>query len=454
MQKSITMLPKRKRRLRGQTLLEVLIALALFSILAHALFTLVTTTYSVNTFNRSRITARQLAEEKIEIIRNMPYDEIGTVGGIPSGQIPQFETVNQNSLNYTINTTVVYIDDDFDMLTPNDLLPTDYKRASVELTWEGLESSRKTPIRLITDISPKGIEQTTGGGTLSILVVDSDLQPVNQADVTITSTGTTPLINLSIKTADNGRVLLPGAPPCNNACYSITISKDGYSSERTYSTAEVANPDKPNLSIIRGQLTEATFFIDKVGQMMITSYADNDGVFEILPNTTFTLIGQKTIGTDDDDNPVIKYQQTFTTGDDGKKTIPDLEWDKYQLIIDSGVGDISGVNPFEPIDLPPASEQNVDFSVGDDTQNSILVTFINASETPIASVSAKIFDDLEFEATASSGLTENPNFGQVFFDNLSRKIYNFQATASGYSVYSGTMDVYNYKQINVTMNPI
>ena len=82
------------------------------------------------------------------------------------------------------------------------------------------------------------------------------------------------------------------------------------------------------------------------------------------------------------------------------------------------------------------------------------MTFINASETPIASVSAKIFDDLEFEATASSGLTENPNFGQVFFDNLSRKIYNFQATASGYSVYSGTMDVYNYKQINVTMNPI
>src|SRR3972149_9573143 len=113
-------------RLRGQSLLEVLISLALFSILAHALFTLVTTTYSVNTFDKARIAARQLAEEKIEIIKNMPYDDIGTVGGIPSGNLPQYETVNANGLNYLVKTIVIYIDDDFDMLTPDDLLPTDY----------------------------------------------------------------------------------------------------------------------------------------------------------------------------------------------------------------------------------------------------------------------------------------------------------------------------------------
>ena len=441
-------------RLRGQSLLEVLISLALFSILAHALFTLVTTTYSVNTFDKARIAARQLAEEKIEIIKNMPYDDIGTVGGIPSGNLPQYETVNANGLNYLVKTIVIYIDDDFDMLTPDDLLPTDYKRVSIEISWGGLESSGKTPIRLITDISPRGIEQTTGGGTLSVLVVDSNLQPVNQADVTITSTGTTPLINISIKTSDNGRVILPGAPPCTNACYSITVSKDGYSSERTYSASEVANPDKPNLSILEGDLTESTFTIDLVGQMLITSYSGSGGSFAILPNAAFTIAGQKTIGTDDDDNPVLKYTDTFTTGSDGKLTVSDLEWDKYQITITSGVGDISGINPYQPIDLASNEIQNVDFLVSPDTQDSILVTFTNPQESPIASVSARIYDNLGYEATASSGISGDPNFGQVFFENLSKKIYSIQATVSGYLEFSGTLDVYNYKQEIILLNPI
>lgn len=454
MQKSIAMLPRRFKGVRGQSLLEVLIALALFGILAHALFTLVTTTYSINTFNRSRITARNLAEEKLEIIRNMAYNDIGTIGGIPPGDIPQYETVNLNGLNYTIKTIIIYIDDPFDMQAPNDLLPTDYKRASIEITWEGLESSGKNPVRLITDISPQGIEQTTGGGTLSIIVVDSNLQPINQAEVTITSTGTDPTINMSIKTADNGRVLLPGAPPCTNACYKIVVTKDKYSQEQTYSTSEVTNPDKPNLSVLEGDLTEVTFMIDKLGSMYITSYSEINGVFSVLPNTTFTLTGQKTIGTDDDDNPIIKYQQNFTMEGNGQITIDYLEWDKYQITISSSVGDISGVNPFQPITLDPEENQEVAFSVSPDTQNSILVTFINSSDSPIASVSARISDDLGFDASSSSGLSENPNFGQVFFQNLSRKFYNLRATVSGYADYSGTLDIYNYKQETVTLNPI
>ena len=448
------MLPIRLKKLRGQTLLEVLIALAIFSILAHALLTLVATTYSINTFNRSRIAARLLAQEKIEVIRNMAYNDIGTVGGIPPGNIPQYETVNLNGLNYIVKTTIIYIDDPFDMQTPQDLLPTDYKRVSIEITWEGLESSRKTPVRLITDISPQGIEQTTGGGTLSIIVVDSNLQPVNQADVTISSTGTNPLINMSIKTADNGRVLLPGAPPCNNACYKIIITKDEYSKEQTYSSSEIANPEKPNLSVLKGKLTEVTFMIDKLGSLQIASYSDDNGLFSILPNTPFTLTGQKTIGTDDDDNPIIKYQKNFTTGGDGKITINDLEWDKYQITINSSVGDISGINPFQPISIDPEENQNAAISVSSDTQNSILVTFVNPADNQVASVSARIFDNLGFEASSSSGLSENPNFGQVFFKNLSRKFYNLQATASGYLHYSGSLDVYNYKQEKIILNPI
>ena|SRR4030067_3277761 len=112
----------------GQTLISVLISLALFSILSHALFTLVTSSYSISTYNRARTAAKHLAQEKIEEIRNMPYDSIGTVGGIPSGPVLQTQTVSINSLNYVVKTSVVFIDDPFDLHAPNDLLPPYYQR--------------------------------------------------------------------------------------------------------------------------------------------------------------------------------------------------------------------------------------------------------------------------------------------------------------------------------------
>jgi hypothetical protein len=75
-----------------------------------------------------------LAQEKIEVVRNMPYENIGTVGGIPPGVLPQTETVTINNLAFEIKTTIVYIDDPFDGLSPDDLLPTDYKRVSIEIS--------------------------------------------------------------------------------------------------------------------------------------------------------------------------------------------------------------------------------------------------------------------------------------------------------------------------------
>lgn len=448
------MLPLKSKVFRGQALLEVLIALAIFLILAHALFTLVTTTYSVNTFNKSRITARHLAQEKIETIRNMPYADIGTVGGIPTGDLQQNEAKNINGLNYNINTTIVYIDDPFDGTMPEDILPTDYKRVSVEISWEGLESSKKSPLKMITDISPNGIETTVSGGILSIYVFDANAKPVPQADVTIVSTGTTPLINMTIKTADNGRVILPGAPTCKKACYSISVSKSGYSSERTYSTTEVDNPAKPYLSVLQGQISEASFSIDKIGSLNIHSHKDRESNFEVLPNTTFTIHGEKIIGTDSDDNPVYKYQNTFATDSVGEKILNNMEWDNYTISIIPTVGDISGLNPPPAIPLLPNTNLDVSFAVSSDSTNSVLLSFVNPSGIQVASVSARLYDNSGFEATATSGAQGNPDFGQAFFSNLVRQIYQLEATVSGYMKYTGTIDSYGYKQQEVILNPI
>ncbi len=448
------MLPARTKPFNGQALIEVLISLAIFTILAHALLTLVTTTYSINTFNRSRIAARHLAQEKIEVIHNMPYSDIGTVGGIPPGILLQNESVTVNGLKYYIRTTVVYIDDAFDEKTPSDLLPTDYKRVSVEISWEGLESSNKNPLKMITDISPNGIETTVTGGTLSVYVFDANAKPVPQADVAIVSTGTTPLVNMTIKTADNGRIILPGAPTCKKACYQISVFKEGYSSERTYSVSEVENPSKPYLSVLQGQITESSFSIDKLGSLNVYSYKDRDSNFETLGNITFSIRGEKIIGTDSDDNPVYKYQNTFTTNDSGLKTLDNMEWDNYSISLNASVGDISALNPPPSIPLQPEEELDIRFAVSAHTENSVLISFINPVGSEIASVSARLYASGGFEKIASSGASGYPDFGQVFFASLSRKIYQLEATISGYSKYQGSVDSYGYKQQKVILNPI
>ena len=51
----------------------------------------------------------------------------------------------------------------FDGEAPTDVIPTDYKRAVVSVTWEGLFTSG-TPVRQWTDIAPRGLETISNAG--------------------------------------------------------------------------------------------------------------------------------------------------------------------------------------------------------------------------------------------------------------------------------------------------
>src|SRR3990170_1906045 len=258
--------PKGKRNEKGQTFLSLLLSLIIFGILANAIFTLTTISFRLVSFTRARITARHLAQEKLEIVRNLPFDDVGTIGGIPSGPLPQSENVLRNGLNYTVTTSIVYIDDPFDGSSPDDLLPIDYKRVRIDVAWPGVAASNKAPVVLVSDIAPKGIESAANGGILSILVFDANAVPVPQADVEIVATATNPAIDLALKTNNNGRITLPGSPTCV-ACYFISVTKPGFSIDRTYSITEIANPNKPHVSSIDGQISEVSFAIDRLSTL-------------------------------------------------------------------------------------------------------------------------------------------------------------------------------------------
>ena len=437
----IIFLPLKNSTKSGQIYLDILITVAILTILLHALISLILLSFELISFTRARTTAKHLAQEKIELIRNLSYDIIGTSGGIPSGDLPQTEQISRNGLNYTVKTGIVYIDHSFDNQTPDDPLPTDFKRVRIDVSWEGLAKSATNPITFITDISPKGVETTVGGGTLSILVFNAQGEPVPQAQVNVTAPEVTPAIDLSLETNDDGRIILPGAPACTS-CYQVSVAKTGYSSNRTYSTEEIVNPHKPHLTILEGQLTEISFAIDKVGRLAVASSQNREHEFALLPNIIFRLKGEKVIGTDINDNPVYKYEQEFATDDYGRLIITDLEWDNYNLFLPEGsTWDICGANPLLPIILLPDQELDFTFALNPHTEHSLLAIFTDVSQQPIASVAAALSDGLGLTASGSSGLISDPDFGQIFFSNLENRPHHLEATAPGFIHFSGNIDI-------------
>jgi len=431
---SMSLLPK-NQKLIGQSIIGILIAIAIFALLANAIFTLVTSSYRLIGFTRARITARHLAQNRIEFIRNLPYDSVGTQGGIPSGPLEQNESTRVNGMNFNIKTSILYIDDSFDLEAPDDLLPTDYKRIRVEVSWDGVLSSNRNPVVIVTDISPKGVETTVGGGTLSILVFDANGEPVPQADVSITTSSIPTQIDLELQTQDNGRIILPGAPACIN-CYEIVVSKDGYSTDRTYSTSEVTNPTRPHSTVIEGDLTEISFAIDRLSNVTILTTSGREEGFGVLPNATLLMRGSKTIGTDSSGNSLHKYDQTITTDQNGEVEL-ELEWDTYNIIpAQPSIFDISGTNPFLPYSLNPDKDVTVLVSLVGHSENSLLTFFTPDGETPIASVSATL-SKADYEETKFSGSEDDPDFGQVFFSGLEADVYQMTATASGYQNFDG-----------------
>ena len=445
-------MPKFNRKANeGQMLIAILIALAVFAILTHALFTLISASYDLVSINRARVTAKHIAQEKIELARNVPYDDLGTVGGIPDGILAQEEIVNKNGLNFTITTSIIYIDDDFDGQGDDDLFP-DYKRVRVEVSWEGLNASRKNPVVYITDVSPKISSAAEGTGILQILVLDAYGNTLSGADVTIVADTITPQVNLTQQTGFDGYVTLPGATPCVE-CYQVTVTKDGYSSEKTYSTSEIANPDKPHITVIEGKLSFITFNIDLLGTISLNTLADKTQEYPPQPNVNFILRGAKILGTDAQAQPVYKYEETHTTGENGSITLNELEWDTYTILMPTITSwDIAGSTPLIPIFLEPEENQDIDMVVFSHSDHSLYAIVKDTSQNLLENVYIKVSDGLGFEQEQITASTESADFGQAFFASLSELNYQVTATASGYSNYSGSLDVSGYTKNTIIMN--
>src|SRR5205807_4502 len=118
--------------------------------------------------------ALNIIESHVETVRNMRYEDVGTVGGVPSGKIPQTETVTLDTASFSLHTYVRNIDDPFDGTlggSPNDTAPADYKLIEFQVTCD--TCTRYKVITMSTYMAPKNLESSSHRGNLFVKVFDA-----------------------------------------------------------------------------------------------------------------------------------------------------------------------------------------------------------------------------------------------------------------------------------------
>ena len=350
-----------RRTQSGVTLVEVLVASAVVVVIALSLYQVVSALFSTISFIRTRTVLAEIASQKMEFIRNLTYDNVGTTGGIPSGVISSVESFEQNAKVFTVRTTIRNIDNPEDGTIggiPNDLSPADNKLVNIEVVCESC--LRQDVVTYTSIVAPKYLETENGNGALIIKVVDASGQPIQNATVRVVNTGTVPIIDGTDMTDVHGILAIVDAPP-STQLYQIIVTKDGYSTEQTYLYGAVANPNptKPHLTVSANTVTQDTFSIDRLAELSFTASSPACTPVEGVP---VTVSGTKIIG-----NPnILKKLQTYTTGTNGTFIDAALEWDTYDIAIGNPYS-IVGITQVSPFVVIPGGELEVSAVV--DTPN-------------------------------------------------------------------------------------
>jgi prepilin-type N-terminal cleavage/methylation domain-containing protein len=353
---------------RAFTLVEVLVGAAVFLVVSLAAYNSYISLFKLIDLGQNRLLAVSLANEQFEVIRNMPYSNVGVVGGVPSGIIPHTQSLTRGGVTFTVTTTVRNIDLAFDGLiggSPADSSPADNKSIDIEVSCTGCRDMQ--PISLTGQIAPRNLETATNNGALYIRVFDANGQPVPDAQVHIVNVATTTSIVIDDVTDVEGKLQIVDLPPGVNA-YRITVTKPGYSTDRTYPIGGSGNPlpTKADATVLLQQVTQASFTIDELGSINITSVTPQ---CTPVGNFDFALTSSKSIG-----GGVYKYSQSHITNSSGEKFLNPMEWDSYRLTPLDGAYDLAGINPLNLIPLNPAAAQSVQMVVIPKSPKSLLVT--------------------------------------------------------------------------------
>lgn len=455
--KNFVLLLDMKYKESGFSIIEVISAVFIFSIVTISIYSSFSTSLRSLAQSKHRIAAAELANEKMEIVRNMDYNNIGTQDGIPNGIIPQNETVWKSNQKFNVHTYIDYFDDPIDGTEggdPDDLVPTDYKRVKVEVTWPGVDVGHGVVVT--SKFVPDGVESDVGGGTFRLNILDGSGAGLPGTEVKIINNDTIPQINISTYADEYGSILLTGMPP-GDRNYKISVSKNDYESVTTFPPyPETAyEPTDTHASVIENQLNTKAIIIDKLADLHIFS---KDIYDEAFLNADFNLSGGRVIGkTVPDGNDVTNYSENHSTGATGDVEISDLYPGKYTIDLNEPNYTLIGSDVTFPLALEPNQSRDINLIIASNTENSLIVT-VKDSETALAisGASVRIWNGVDFDLTLITG-----EMGQVYFPPntdpptiLNAGDFTIEVTSDGYENYSGPVTINQLTQKQVDLVPI
>lgn len=377
------------RNKRGFTIIEGLVALAIFIILVSVFYKVFSQSATHLGDAKQRRGAVALANERMEHYRNFAYDnvEVTTKGG----DIVADENVTVNDMNFRIITSVNLVDDPFDgtIIDGTDPIWNDYKRVSVTVVWDTCNSNSydrgtveygdecaSKRVRIISQfVPPGGLEVSPSGGVLAVNVLDEDANIVSDAHITIydSERDQTPYANEPVDA--NGGMLYVGAPSCEN-CYEVTVEADGYEVIKTErmptesdpviqivpingSNEQVAyHPRYLHQSVADGTLTTMTFIVQKKSELNVSVESPMGDV--TYDGINLSVRGGRVLGTNLGENAlyteadVYNFNEDVTTDANGELEIrTDTDND----------GDVDGNDETNP---GPFTFFNVDLDTDDD----------------------------------------------------------------------------------------
>lgn len=413
------------KRNRGFSLVQVLVGTAVFLIVSVSIYGAYISILEVVEASRIKIVAVDLANEQFEIVRNIPYADVGIEGSIPDGVLTREKTIERDGIVFDVLTTVRNYDDPFDGVIdgdPDDLSPADNKIVQIEIDCEACRNFDE-PLIFTSRVAPKNLETASENGALFVSVLDADGSPVQGADVHIENNqGEDPIV-IDDTTNNDGVLQIVDAPPAVKG-YEISISKEGdYNTDRTYSSDELggSTPTKKHATVVLQQLTERSFFIDFLSDL---SFSTVGPTCSNVGSLDFNLRGSKRIGTDPD---VLKYDADHITNGSGNLDVFNLEWDTYGITVFDGSYDLAGTEPIFPFSLEPGTIQNVMVVVAPKNPRSLKVDVIDSStDLPISYAEVTLEKSGEYtlvKTTDRGSLTQTDwsgGPGQTDFENESR----------------------------------
>ncbi|MBM3675762.1 MAG: type II secretion system protein [Actinobacteria bacterium] len=267
--------PRRGRGESGLTLLELIVALSIFAILAGGITLLVDSGLSLARNNRNRSIAAHLASQEMDAVRRSDFTTL------PIGMTTS--TVSVDGVGYTVNRNAEWVDNtstsaacDSASSVPQVL------RISVNVSWPDMRGI--PPARSATMLSPPVGSYDPNSGHVAVQVRDRDAAPLGGVPVRVQG-GT---VDTTITTTDE----FGARPGCAffaflpAGTYTVTLGLTGYVDRQG-----MASPSQ-TAGVSVGQVSSVAFDYDAAAtlQLAITGEAGGSPVTDLPLNLANTAL--------------------------------------------------------------------------------------------------------------------------------------------------------------------